>query len=98
MEKLWESYGKSKKNILLHKVFHSPMKKIYETPKESGTQLGGRQPYGIQPKTWLEDRGLPLNNVVQHFLLNWINCQTFRGNISADGIVIIQCIPGMEKL
>ena len=28
----------------------------------------------------------------------WINCQTFHGNISADGIVITQGTPGMEKL
>ena len=33
MEKLWESYGNSRNIILLHKVFHSSMKKCYEKPK-----------------------------------------------------------------
>ena len=33
MEKLWESYGNSRNIILLHKVFHSSMKKCYEKPR-----------------------------------------------------------------
>ena len=33
MEKLWESYGNSRNIILLHKVFHSSMKKCDEKPR-----------------------------------------------------------------
>ena len=35
MEKVWESSGNSRNMILLHKVFHSSMKKSYEKPEQN---------------------------------------------------------------
>ena len=75
MEKLWESYGNSRNIILLHKVFHSSMKKCYEKPRPNlfcyEKPLQGSFPpwfLGHDNSFWLADQSL-----LKIILFGWKN-------------------------